>query len=198
MRSAARLLIISIGACLWACLPEQNSSLGLTEAEAADPQRAFFVKMYELCGRTITGEMISNQAVDEGWAGQVLTVGPVACETDVIRMPLAVGRDASRTWVLSRMEEGLLFKHEHVEPDGSPSPVTQYGGFATNDGTMLRQSFPTDAETRATFTENGIARSNPNIWTFEIDPQRQTLTYHLARPATETEPTRDFRAEFGL
>jgi hypothetical protein len=193
-----RLCVFLALGLLTACLPEPNPSLGLTDAEAANPERAFFVKMMELCSRTVTGEVVSDQAADADWMGETLVVGPVDCTSDVIRMPLAVGRDASRTWVLSQTEDGLLFKHEHVEPDGSPSPVTQYGGLAQEGGTRLSQSFPTDAETRANFTENGIARSNPNVWTFTVDPAARTLTYTLARPATDEAEARDFRAEFDL
>ncbi|MEM7728952.1 MAG: hypothetical protein AAF311_06710 [Pseudomonadota bacterium] len=153
--------------------------------------------MTALCDRTVEGQVVSDQAVDADWIGQVLTVGPVECAPNVIRMPLAVGADASRTWVLSQPETGgLLFRHEHMEPDGSPSPVTQYGGLASDGGTAFRQSFPADEQTKANFTENGIARSNTNVWTFTLDGDR--LAYALARPATEDEEARDFRAEFDL
>ncbi|MGB6231515.1 MAG: hypothetical protein WBF53_15475 [Litorimonas sp.] len=153
--------------------------------------------MQSLCGQTVEGRVVSDQAVDADWIGQTLTVGPVTCETDAIRMPLAVGADASRTWVLSRYVEGLEFRHEHVEPDGSPSPVTEYGGYSDwESGSDLEQSFPADELTKANFTENGIARSNTNVWTFSLDDD--TLTYSLARPATDTDPARDFRAEFDL
>ncbi|WP_298916851.1 hypothetical protein [uncultured Algimonas sp.] len=157
---------------------------------------AFFTNMQSLCDRTVEGRVISDQAVDADWIGQRLVVGPVACTDDVIRMPLAVGDDESRTWVLSLTGDGLLFRHEHVEPDGSPSAVTQYGGLAQPGGTEMRQSFPADAQTKANFTENAIPVSNTNVWTFTLDGDR--LTYALARPATELGPERDFRAEFGL
>ena len=111
-------------------------------------------------------------------------------------MPLAVGEDKSRTWVLSWTDAGLLFRHEHVEPDGSPSAVTQYGGLARAGGTATQQDFPADAQTKENFTENGIARSNPNVWTLSLEDG--VLRYALARPATEEEPARDFRAEFDL
>lgn len=153
--------------------------------------------MQALCDRTVEGEVVSDQAVDADWIGQVLVVGPVTCEPNIIRMPLAVGADQSRTWVLSQPEGGgLLFRHEHVEPDGSPSPVTQYGGLAAPGGSAFQQNFPADAQTKANFTENGIARSNPNVWTFTLDGDR--LTYSLARPATQTEEARNFRAQFDL
>ena len=166
-------------------------------AAAQPPAEEFFENMTSLCDRTVEGRVVSNQDVDADWIGQTLVVGPVTCETDVIRMPLAVGEDRSRTWVLSRVEDGLEFRHEHVEPDGSPSAVTQYGGYAAwDEGTATRQAFPADEKTKANFTENGIPVSNTNVWTFTLDGS--TLTYALARPETELGPERDFRAEFDL
>ncbi|GLQ20887.1 hypothetical protein ACFFUB_07970 [Algimonas porphyrae] len=171
----------------------------LALAACTSPQTAsdaFFDNMLALCDRTVTGEVVSDQAVDADWIGQVLTVGPVSCSEDVIRMPLAVGSDMSRTWVLGRTGDALIFRHIHVEPDGTPSAVTDYGGPARDGGTAQRQDFPADEQTKANFTENGIAVSNPNVWTLSIDGQ--ALRYALARPATDTAPARDFRAEFPL
>jgi hypothetical protein len=161
-------------------------------------ERVFMLEMRALCGGTYEGRVISDQAVDADWIGEALILGPVSCRRGVMRLPLAVGEDGSRTWVLTETPEGLLFKHEHVEPDGSPSPVTQYGGLAVQDRAIFSRSFPADEETKAIFTENGIARSNTNVWTLTFDRERETLTYSLARPATETDPARDFRAEFDL
>lgn len=169
---------------LAACAPSQNAS------------DAFFTNMQSICDQTLTGQVESDQAVDADWIGQVLTVGPVSCSGDVIRMPLAVGDDRSRTWVLGRTGEDLIFRHIHVEPDGTPSAVTDYGGPARDGGTAQRQDFPADEQTKANFTENGIARSNTNVWTLTIDDE--ALRYALARPATDSEPARDFRAVFPL
>ncbi|MEL6686616.1 MAG: hypothetical protein AAFP97_03235 [Pseudomonadota bacterium] len=182
MRSSLILAVVLLAACASPTPP---------------PADQFFEAMTVLCDRTVEGQVISNQEVDADWIGEVLVVGPVSCETDTIRMPLAVGVDQSRTWVLSRVEDGLEFRHEHVEPDGSPSAVTEYGGYALWDaGTPMQQSFPADEKTKANFTANGIPVSNTNIWTFSINGDR--LTYSLARPASDLGPERDFRAEFDL
>ena len=173
------------------------SSLAAASCTEPDPAQSFFSKMTSLCDRTVEGRVVSNQAADADWIGQTLVVGPVTCEADLIRMPLAVGEDQSRTWVLSRVEEGLEFRHEHVEPDGTPSAVTEYGGYAAwGAGTPTQQSFPADDKTKANFTENGIPVSNTNVWTFSI--KDQNLTYSLARPASDLGPERDFRAKFNL
>ncbi len=160
----------------------------------------FFNNLMIICGANgLEGRVISDQAVDQDWKAQGLTLGPTLCEMDVIYIGLAVGNDQSRTWILTRSENGLELRHRHREPDGSLSAVTHYGGFADiSVGTPFLQSFPADEKTKANFTENGIPQSNANVWTLTLDPEAQTLTYALARPATDTDPARDFRAEFDL
>ena len=176
------------------------------------PDAAFHLTLSDrLCGETLTGAVVSTQPDDADWQGKTLTLGPVDCSTEarrpdmtdrvgdaVIVMPLSVGEDASRAWLLTYGSGQLEFRHYHYEPDGSPSAVTSYGGPAAPGGTATQQSFPADAATKANFTANGIARSNPNIWTLTLDEDAGTLTYALARPATDTAPARDFRAQFAL
>ncbi len=182
----------------------------MTLAACASTEPTFFETLQTQCGQTLTGRVVSNQAVDADWRAQTLTLGPIDCTGEAVTpdmpqvsgdslvMPLAVGDDASRVWLVHNSGGALEFRHFHYEPDGSPSPVTSYGGLALPGGTATRQQFPADAATQANFTANGIARSNPNIWTFTLDKAAGTLTYALARPATDTDEARDFRAEFVL
>ena len=198
---------------LAATLPLAGCSAPVNTAELG-PEAAFHLDLSKrLCGETLTGRVVSTQAVDADWRAKDLTLGPVGCTSDalapdmperdgdaVMVLPLAVGEDRSRIWTLRYQPDGqdLEFRHYHYEPDGSPSPVTSYGGEALPGGTAAEQRFPADAATQANFTANGIARSNPNIWTLSLDPAAGTLTYALARPATETDEARDFRAVFEL
>ena len=198
---------------LAATLPLAGCSAPVNTAELG-PEAAFHLDLSKrLCGETLTGRVVSTQAVDADWRAKDLTLGPVGCTSDalapdmperdgdaVMVLPLAVGEDRSRIWTLRFEPDGqaLEFRHYHYEPDGSPSPVTSYGGEALPGGTATEQRFPADAATRANFTANGIARSNPNIWTLSLDPAAGTLTYALARPATDTDEARDFRAVFEL
>jgi hypothetical protein len=160
----------------------------------------FFENLMIICGANgLEGRVVSDHYVDQDWKAQGLTLGPTLCEIDKIYIGLAVGDDRSRTWILTRSDAGLELRHRHREPDGSLSAVTHYGGFAdVSVGTALSQSFPADAATKANFTANGISQSNTNVWTLTLNPESQTLTYALARPATDTDPARDFRAEFDL
>lgn len=171
-------------------------SLAACAVPSEDPRDAFFENLTALCGGSYLGQITSDQAVDADWIASVLIVGPVTCTSDAIRMPLAVGDDTSRTWVVSQSDEGLEFRHEHTEPDGSPSAVTQYGGYALIGGSAERHDFPADELTRENFYENGLTVSLPNIWTLNFDGE--TLGYGLFRPATETDPARDFRAVFAV
>ena len=53
-----------------------------------------------------------------------------------------VGEDRSRTWILTLSEKGLLFKHDHRHPDGTPDKITMYGGWAAEGGTAYLNVFP--------------------------------------------------------
>lgn len=124
------------------------------------------------------------------------------CSSTRVEIPFHVGMDRSRTWVLTRTAAGLRLKHDHRHEDGSPDPVTNYGGdtapggaeSGTGGDTAGRQSFPVDGESIATFRKNGLDRSVTNIWTIEVDETR--FAYQLRRPPGPT--ARYFRVEFDL
>ena len=149
----------------------------------------------ELCGNSYAGRVVSGDPQDADWREQVLTLGPVECFGGTYTMPLAVGEDRSRVWTLIEGVEGIEFRHAHTLPDGSPDPVTGYGGYAmypTIAGTYRNTlRFPADATTREIFLANGLEASVDNVWSLTLEPG-DTLTYALARP------NRDFRAEFDL
>ena len=180
------LATVALGLAACASLPSEPP---VTAEPVA--RHAFFANIQSLCGKTYSGEVVSNDAVDAEWRASELVLGPVACEGDLVRMPLRVGEDSSRTWHLRRNAYGLAFHHEHVLKDGSPDPVSMYGGAATGDGTALRQSFPADEGSKIMFEDNGLEPSVANVWSLTLEPG-ETLTYALARP------NRDFRAEFDL
>ena len=187
--------------------PHHLLPLAVLAACANPAPDTLFTTLQSQCGKTLSGTVVSDQAVDADWIGQPLTLGPIDCTGEgvtpdmpavsgpSITMPLAVGEDRSRVWLLRPVEAGLEFRHFHYEPDGSPSAVTSYGGVDPAP-TATRLQIATDAATQANFRDNGIARSVPNIWTLALDGD--TLTYALARPATETDVARDFRAAFAL
>jgi len=162
----------------------------LTACSAGDPAAEFKLKMQTLCGQTYTGQVVSEDPQDEDWRKEDLTLGPVRCLGARIEMPLAVGADTSRTWVLEPKGEGLHFFHIHAHSDGTEDAVSRYGGMAVIKS-GVRATFPADDFTKELFVRENIPVSVPNVWSFEINPDVQ-LAYELNRPG------RFFRAEFDL
>ena len=173
-------------------------TLGLTACAGPDtsaPLSEFQTHLQQLCGNTYTGRVTSTDPQDEEWRANPLTLGPVSCpDANTTVLPLAVGADQSRVWTLQLQDAGekLDFRHAHTLKDGSPDPVTNYGGVATNDNsTGTRAVFPVDEYSKQNFAENGLQVSMTNIWSITVDPGK-TMTYKLERK------NRNFVAEFDL
>ena len=112
------------------------------------------------------------------------------CGADVIRVPFHVGDDHSRTWVISRTENGLRLKHDHRHEDGSEDAVTQYGGDSIDHPMTTRAEFPVDQFSIDMFNREGLTASVTNVWAMEIDDK--VFAYELSRE------NRFFRVEFDL
>ena len=173
-------LLLAFALALTACdrNPHITASIKAMEYEA-------------LCGNSYTGRVISDDPEDADWRAETLTLGPVACTPSGIVMPLAVGEDRSRVWTLDDGVEGVEFRHAHILPDGSPDPVTGYGGYVQYGGGKHTLRFPADDTTKQIFRDNDLEASLANTWTLTLLPG-DTLTYALSRP------NRDFRAEFDV
>jgi len=178
-----------------------NLVLGLGLAACSEPAseasvlQHFQTHLQSLCGQSYLGRVTSTDPQDENWRKEVLTLGPVSCPDSVTTiLPLAVGADKSRVWTLRLMGEGdtLDFRHAHTLKDGSPDPVTGYGGLATlANSSPIRAVFPVDDYSKKNFSENGLEASMTNIWSIDINPGK-TMTYSLNREG------RNFVAEFDL
>jgi hypothetical protein len=151
-----------------------SSQAGTAPRRDAQTQAAFFQNIKKLCGRTLEGATEFPPDPAHPLAGKrlVLAVGP--CGEDEIRVPFHVGEDRSRTWILRLDAAGLVLRHDHRHPDGTPDEVTMYGGRAAAGGTARRQQFPADAETKKM-----IPDAATNVWTLELD--EGGLVYHLER-----------------
>ncbi|TVR56781.1 MAG: hypothetical protein EA421_02575 [Gemmatimonadales bacterium] len=141
-------------------------------AEAVHPQDAFLANLAALCGRAFAGEatLASSDDFDDG-----LIMHIRRCDEDEIQIPLHAGENRSRTWIITRTEDGLRLKHDHRLEDGSDDPVTQYGGDTTSPGTPLEQSFPADA-----FTAELLPEAATNVWNMTLVPGERFI-YHLTR-----------------
>lgn len=145
-------------------------------SDLAEQQQAFFNALENLCGATFVGETVYPDEPGEDWRGKELVAVIEACSTDEIRIPLAVGENRSRTWVITRTESGLQLKHDHRHADGTPDDVTQYGGMAVEPGTAWAQSFPADG-----YTADLIPDAATNEWFLSLSPDGMTMTYYLER-----------------
>ncbi|GMU56525.1 MAG: hypothetical protein AMXMBFR33_56710 [Candidatus Xenobia bacterium] len=146
-------------------------------AETDPASLAFFERWRALDGRTFEGRMVyPTDRPDHEMAGKPMLLRVQVVSAEEIRIPFQVGEDASRTWILRQTVDGLLLKHDHRLADGSPDPVTMYGGLALPGGLGLVQIFPADRETAAMLPE-----ASSNAWCLEFSPDGQRLTYTLER-----------------
>lgn len=161
---------------------------GGQEPEAAAPAD-LFEALTAYCGQAFEGRVDSEDPRDADWVGQTLVMHVRECSDDEIRIPLHVGEDRSRTWVVTRTEDGYRLKHDHRHEDGSEDVLTQYGG-DSSVVTASRIEFPADEFSRDLFVREGIPDSAQNTWMMEI--AGGSFTYGLDRPG------RTFRAVFDL
>lgn len=157
-----------------------------------DPQQAWWDRVQELCGNAYAGEVIRfHPDLDTGWLDRHVIMHVRECSEEEIRIPLHVGDDRSRTWVLTRTDDGIRLKHDHRHEDGTEDESTWYGGDAAGAGTVSRQEFPADEHSRELFRERGHSAGLQNVWIMEVHPGDHFI-YNLTRP------DRDFAARFDL
>lgn len=147
-------------------------------AHAGGASDRFFARLGALCGARFEGAMTFPVQGQDAFAGKVLVANVASCTDDEIRVSFAVGEDRSRTWIFSRLVDGLLLKHDHRHADGSPDAITMYGGMAIAGSTPTVHSFKADAETARL-----IPAAATNVWTVSLSADGTTLTYHLERNA---------------
>ncbi|AOH35226.1 hypothetical protein BGP89_01685 [Luteimonas sp. JM171] len=211
---------LTLALALAACAPstddqpdpvaEAHAEAAAQAAEAAasaegliEPADEFLIRLAEHCGQAFAGRIVANEPASpepDAFEGQDLVMHVRGCEepTREIRVPFHVGDNHSRTWILTRTEDGLRLKHDHRLEDGSDDPVTMYGGDTVEPGTAQRQEFPVDQESIELFSREGLDVSTTNVWAMEIEPGQRFL-YELARPEGGQNPEgRLFQVEFDL
>jgi len=173
-------LVLVIGIFIFGCERE----------EVVEPvaHEAFFQNLRDMCGQKFEGYTEFVLIEDSPFADARLIMHIETCTDDEIRIPFIVNDDSSRTWVLTLSEEGLLFKHDHRHPDGTPEDTTMYGGWASDEGTPIVQYFPADE-----YTAELIPDAETNVWMMELNPETNEFVYYLER---HNEPR--FRAVFDL
>ena len=190
-------LAVALAACSQPATETSTQAAPPSTAPAtAEAQQAFFDRITALCGQAFEGSVLDNRPVSatpDPFDGQLLTMHVRDCSAQEIRIPFHVGDDRSRTWIVTRTDDGLRLKHDHRLEDGRDDPVTMYGGDTANEGSPGRQEFPVDLFSQEMFTREGMTVSNTNVWAIEIEPE-QSFTYELAR----TDADRMFRVGFDL
>jgi hypothetical protein len=154
----------------------------------SDSQQSFYKNMSQHCGKSYAGNVVFPADDKDPFAGKALTMHVNSCSDTTIRIPFYVGEDKSRTWVISKTEQGLQLKHDHRHEDGTPDEITMYGGIASASGNKLEQSFPADAHTAQL-----IPAAVTNEWTLSFSPDGKTFSYILKR-----DNQLRFRADFDL
>jgi len=152
--------------------PSAQPAAATSETAAADAQDAFFANLTALCGKAFRGE--AKLTSGDGFEGD-LVMHVRKCTENELQIPLHVGENRSRTWIVTRTDSGLRLKHDHRIEDGSDDPVTQYGGDTADWGTANRQSFPAGA-----FTEELLPEAATNVWTMTLEDDGR-FVYHLTR-----------------
>lgn len=139
-------------------------------------QEQYFQTLLSLCGQKFVGQSSFPTDPDDSFYGKRLVANFKSCSDDEIRVPFIVGDDHSRTWIFTRMNDGLQLKHDHRHHDGTPDEVTNYGGIANDKGLPSSQFFPADE-----FTANLLPAAATNVWNISLSEDGQELTYYLER-----------------
>jgi len=157
-----------------------DAHLPAVEVAEASPAEAFLDNLAAHCGSAFRGGLTLEPPGDDMLTGtEALIVHFRECGPDTVRIPFHIeieetgSWDRSRTWILSLAPgERLELRHDHREPDGTPSERTMYGGFTETPGTPERQDFVSVQRTE----ESGYARG----WRIEIVPGER-YTYGTTR-----------------
>ena len=160
----------------------------LSGLQASEKEITFFDTVKQHCGKTYYGKTTFPEDPNHDFAGKTLEMHIKDCSENEIRIPFKVGEDTSRTWIISKTDKGLLFKHDHRHKDGTPDKITMYGGYADNKGSQNSQSFPADQHTAAL-----IPAAKTNVWQLTFDVANKKFTYYLER---NNQPR--YKAEFKL
>ncbi|MEZ5947538.1 MAG: hypothetical protein R3C04_11940 [Hyphomonas sp.] len=157
---------------------------------AALPEAEFMHRLSALCGKAFEGHVASDDPQDDTWRSQTIIMHVRSCSDDEIRIPLHVGDDRSRTWIIHREDGHLALHHAHRHEDGSFDPLSGYGGNRDDRFSGSRMNFPADEATKTLFDAEGIPQSKDNVWAIEVRPSHSLFAYELERPG------RFFRLEF--
>lgn len=142
-------------------------------------QETFWNGLAALCGQAFEGRVILAPDGDSWHEAERIVMHVRECDDRVIRIPLHIDANRSRTWVVTKTAGGLRLKHDHRLESGVPdSANTQYGGDTAGPGSPWRQEFPADA-----YSIGAVSARASQLWFLEIRPG-EAFVYGLRREAT--------------
>ena len=162
-----------------------NAKLGSLNSHAD-----FFQAVSQHCGKAYAGKVTIDTSNSPNFANKKLIMHVRKCSNTQLQIPFHVGKDSSRTWLISKVDSGLLLKHDHRHKDGSDDILTMYGGYTLAQGSLHSQSFPADDYSKQLFIDNNIPQSVGNTWQLFISADK--FSYGLIRQGME------FRVDFDL
>jgi len=150
----------------------------------------FFSNLGSLCGETFVGAATYPDDPDHDLVDTELRAHISSCTEERIEVDLyREGGDTwHATWIVERRENGLHLYHEHIGDnvyEEGEEPLTGYGGYADDRGSITRQYFPADDHTAEILPE-----AVTNVWMMDMDLENEMFVYYLER---HDEPR--FRAE---
>ena len=151
-----RILLLITAFIFVGCAPKQS------------PADAFFETLSDHCGKSYAGEITSNDAADADYANAPLVMEVRACSEDQIRIPFHIDDNRSRTWVITRTDDGLRLKHIHRHMDGMLDPltasVTNTWAIELSDNQFAYELFRENRTFRAEFDLTQSVKSPPAPW----------------------------------
>lgn len=177
------------GRALGVVLPLVTILLGCAPAGPTAEQDIFWDRLQELCGQAFEGRVIEAPPEDDWWEAERFIMHARECGPGEMRIPLHVDENRSRTWVVTRTDDGFRLKHDHRLADGTPDTTnTDYGGDTVDRGSAWRQDFPADA-----YSIDRVPARASQRWYLEIRPG-EAFVYGLRREETGLR----YRVEFDL
>jgi len=164
----------------------------IAPSPALSPDIQFMSSMSEMCGKAFEGKLVSDDEVDADFASEQIVMHVRDCTPYELKIPLHVGDNRSRTWIVTRTDDGLRLKHDHRHDDGHADEITMYGGDTSDLSLRTEFAFPADDFSKTMFDETGIPDSKQNTWVLELSDDESVFAYQMSRP------NRMFRLEFDL
>lgn len=135
------LLLAGVISCIVFACSQPGQKTTDEAAGVATLAEQFMDNMAEFCGEALAGNVFID-ANQPQLAGTPLIFDVATCTPGEIRIKTQLETEEQMTIILTLINDELLLKHDIRDKNNMPTDATMYGGFASDDGTALRQIFP--------------------------------------------------------